>query len=40
MNDDDIDISKIQNIMNGNYEELSKQNEEIFQNINNGDLNV
>ena len=24
--------------MNGNYEELSKQNEEIFQNINNGDL--
>ena len=38
MNDDDIDMSKIQNIMNGNYEELSKQNEEIFQNINNGDL--
>ena len=38
MNDDEIDMSKIQNIMNGNYEELSKQNEEIFQNINNGDL--
>lgn len=38
MNNDEIDMSKIQNIMNGNYEELSKQNEEIFKNINKGDL--
>lgn len=36
--DEELDMSKIQNIMNGNYDELSKQNEEIFKNMNNDEL--
>jgi len=36
--DEELDMSKIQNIMNGNYDELSKQNEEIFKNMNNNEL--
>lgn len=35
---EELDMSKIQNIMNGNYDELSKQNEEIFKNMNNDEL--
>ena len=36
--DEELDMSKIQNIMNGNYDELSKKNEEIFKNMNNDEL--
>ena len=35
---EELDMSKIQNIMNGNYDELSKKNEEIFNNMNNDEL--
>lgn len=36
--DEELDMSKIQNIMNGNYDELSKRNEEIFKNMNDNEL--